>query len=93
MKIGVPSGKFKQKGILIVILLSKLVCQYAFHIISGNIIIILGCAIETKCGLELSFYPCRSQISKQAFPTHLILPKQFWELLMLHHLTDEFQIG
>ena len=36
-RLEVPGGKFKGKGMLIVILLSKLVCQYTFHMISGNI--------------------------------------------------------
>ena len=36
-KLGVTGGKFTGKGMSIVILLSKLVCQYAFHIISGKI--------------------------------------------------------
>ena len=80
-------GKFKEKGMLIVILLSKLVCQYAFHIISGNISFQVVQRTETKSGLELSFYPCRSKILKQTFSSHPILQKQFRELLMLDQQT------
>ena len=96
MTIGVQaSGKFKRKGMLIVILLSKLVCHAVCisHIISGNISFEPGCAIETKSGLEVSFYPCRSQISKQTFSSHPILQKQFRELLMLDQQTDEFHVS
>ena len=83
MKIGVPRGKFKGKGIL------KLVCiahNFQKHIIPG-------CATETKSGLDLSFYPCRSQISKLTFSSHPILQKQFRELLRLDQQTDEFHVS
>ena len=92
MKIGVPSGNLKEKAIVD--------CDTAFKTglpvcISHHFRkrIIPGCATETKSGLELSFYPCRSQISKQTFSSHPILQKQFREPLMLDQQTDEFHVS
>lgn len=57
--LGVPEGKFESKGMLAVIVLSELVCHYAFNNNFGNKIIFPESALETKMGHALSFNPWR----------------------------------